>query len=313
MEVERAWADFELLRAPQIEQPASDLEYFCEACGAPKVFDGVDIDLPTCTECGLVDFAFVSDEPEWNGNGGGDEKLPDNSRVGAPVNTDHFSEAWGRTTYMTPQQGASYATKRLARIHTHTTMNHKDRALFHAYAELDRIGKMVLGLPDAVMYAVKIKYKAFNEAVLTRGAVRNGIKANCMFQACHEFGVSRTTHEIAEAFGIPARDISRTFDMYQEQNPETKVHVTTAADLVKRFFNEVQGIPEEDRGRLRMKIIARCKELENNVELMGRTPKAVACAVMASVLKNLVTRAALCKICDISLPTLTKIEALVKE
>ena len=196
----------------------------------------------------------------------------------------------------------------------HASMNHKDRALFHAYAELDRIGKGVLGLTDAVMYSAKIKYKAFNEAVLTRGAVRNGIKANCVFQACREAGVSRTTREIADAFEIPARDLSRTFDMYQEQVPETVVHVTTPADLIGRFFNEVRGISEAERGRIKMRIVSKCKSLEDKVELMGRTPKAIACAVMASVLKDVPgapSRAELCKICDISVPTLSKIEALL--
>ena len=196
----------------------------------------------------------------------------------------------------------------------HASMNHRDRALFHAYAELDRIGKGELGLTDAVMYSAKIKYKAFNEAVLTRGAVRNGIKANCVFQACREAGVARTTREIADAFEIPARDLSRTFDMYQEQVPETVVHVTTPADLVSRFFNDVQGVPDAERGRIKMKIISKCKSLEDKVELMGRTPKAIACAVMASVLKEVQgapSRAELCRICDISVPTLSKIEALL--
>ena len=65
-----------------------------------------------------------------------------------------------------------------------------------------------------------------------------------------------------------------------------------------------------------MRTIARCRELEDRVELMGRTPKAVACAVMATILKDVPgapDRQTLCKICDISLPTLSKIEALVKD
>ena len=272
----------------------------------------MEIDLPVCRDCGRVDDAYICEEPEWRS--GGDGETADPSRVGAPVNTDHFSAAWGQTTYMTVNRGASYSTRRLARINMHASMNHKDRALFHAYAELDRIGKGILGLTDAVMYSAKIKYKAFNEAVLTRGAVRNGIKANCVFQACREAGVSRTTQEIADAFGIPARDLSRTFDMYQEQVPETVVHVTTPADLISRFFNEVRGIQESERGRIKMRIISKCRSLEDKVELMGRTPKAVACAVMVSVLKEFSgasSRAELCKICDISLPTLSKIEALL--
>ena len=311
--VDRAWSDFFNSRGTDAPARGHTCEFLCESCGCPKIFEGNGIDLPTCTGCGRVDEAYICEEPEWR-SGGGDGETADPSRVGAPVNTDHFSAAWGQTTYMTVNRAASYATKRLARINMHASMNHKDRALFHAYAEMDRIGKGVLGLTDAVMYSAKIKYKAFNEAVLTRGAVRNGIKANCVFQACREAGVARTTQEIADAFEIPARDLSRTFDMYQEQVPETVVHVTTPADLIGRFFNEVRGIQESERGRIKMRIISKCRSLEDKVELMGRTPKAVACAVMASVLKDVPrapSRAELCKICDISLPTLSKIEALL--
>lgn len=312
----QVWADFDSLR----REPNSDqfqlrehADYLCESCGGRKQYDIFD-DLPVCIDCGRVDFEFVSDEPEWRSGADDSGTAVDKSRVGAPVNTDHFSAAWGNSTIMSVKNG-TYQEKRLAMINLHTSMNHKDRALFHAYQDLDRVGKQTLNLPDNVMYAAKIKYKAFNEAVLTRGAVRNGIKANCIFQACREFNVARTTKEIADAFGIPARDISRTFDMYQEQVPETEVHVTTAADLVPRFFNEIEGVPEAQRGRIKMKIVKACKDLEDCVELMGRTPKAVACAVMFVVLKDVgfaVDKAALCKICDVSVPTLGKIETIVR-
>jgi transcription initiation factor TFIIIB Brf1 subunit/transcription initiation factor TFIIB len=166
------------------------------------------------------------------------------------------------------------------------------------------------------MYQVKIKYKAFNEAVLTRGAVRNGIKANCVFQACREAGVSRTTQEIADAFGIPARDLARTFDMYQEQLPETEVHITTAADVIPRFFNDITCVPESQRGRIKMKIINVAKEMDECVELQGRTPKAVACAIIFVILKEMSMtpdKAELCRICGVSVPTLSKIEVLVRK
>jgi transcription initiation factor TFIIIB Brf1 subunit/transcription initiation factor TFIIB len=310
----QVWADLDSLRRTDdcLEiRPHAD--YTCEACGGPKQFDVYD-DLPVCIDCGRVDFEFVSDEPEWRSGGDADGPGGDPSRVGAPVNTDHFSAAWGNSTVMSVKNG-SYKQKRLAMINLHTSMNHKDRALFHAYQDLDKVGKQILNLPDCVMYSAKIKYKAFNEAVLTRGAVRNGIKANCIFQACREFNVARTTKEIADAFGIPARDISRTFDMYQEQVPETEVHVTTAADLVPRFFNEITCVPDAQKGRVKAKVINTCKDLAECVELMGRTPKAVACAVMFVVIKDSgfeIDKADLCKICGVSVPTLGKIESIVR-
>ena len=310
----QVWSDFDACRAAHnFEIKIRDhADYICEHCGGQRQYDVFD-DLPVCIDCGRVDYEFVCDEPEWRS--GGDDGKADPSRVGAPVNTDHFSAAWGSSTIMNVAKQSSYQQKRLAMINLHTSMNHKDRALFHAYQELDRVGKQILNLPDNVMYQAKIKYKAFNEAVLTRGAVRNGIKANCIFQACRESGVARTTREIADAFGIPARDLSRTFDMYQEQVPETEVHITTAADVIPRFFNDVTCVPDSQRGRIKMKIVKVCKELEECVELQGRTPKAVACAIMFSILKEsgfAPDKAELCRICGVSVPTLGKIETIVR-
>jgi len=308
MEIERAWADLESLRCSSDEVSTSNVEhYLCRFCGNPKTFDGVD--LPTCTECGVQDEAFISDEPEWRSGANMDECKGDPSRVGAPVNTDLFSAAWGMNMMISGKS-------KMARINMHSSMNHRDRALFHAYAEMDRIGKGILGLQENVMYSAKMKYRAFNEAVLTRGAVRNGIKANCIFQACREFGVSRTTKEIADAFDIPSRDISRTFDMYQEQNPETTVHVTQPSDLIPRFMNSVPGIQESERGRVKCKIVKVCKSLEECVELMGRTPKAIACAVIYIVLSELKlnpNKKEICRICEVSEPTLGKIEVIIKK
>ena len=79
-------------------------------------------------------------------------------------------------------------------------------------------------------------------------------------------------------------------------------------------MSEMTNIPITEKGRIKMAIIRKCKELEDNVDLMGRTPKAIACAVMTAVLKGVQgapTRSELCKICDISPPTLGKIETII--
>lgn len=308
--LDQAWAAVDILRRePEPCVHSERPEWECE-CGGLRVFniDG----LPTCRECGRTDYAFVSDEPEWRSGMDDDGHVADPSRVGAPANLDHFSADWNTGTIMTVRASSSGSMKRLARINFHTSMNHKDRSLFHSYADMDRVGKQILGLPDNVMYAAKTKYKNFSESTLTRGAVRVGVKANCIFQACKEFGVARTTQEIAAAFEIPVRDVARTTEIFLDQVPEAKVTVTTPSDLIARFWNAVTCVPEADRGRLKMKIVSACKQLEDSAGLQGRTPKAVACAVMWVFLKDKgMTKTDLCKICDVSVPTLTKLEAIV--
>lgn len=307
--LDHAWAAVDQLRAAEHVEVAGRPEWECE-CGGLKMFN--DDGLPTCCDCGRADLSYVSDEPEWRGGPDDDGTGVDPSRVGAPMNLDHFSASWNTGTIMTVRASSSGSMKRLARINFHTSMNHKDRSLFHSYADMDRVGKQILGLPDNVMYAAKIKYKNFSESTLTRGAVRVGVKANCIFQACKEFGVARTTQEIAAAFEIPVRDVARTTEIFLDQVPETRVTVTTPADLIARFWNSITCVPEAERGRVKMRIVAACKKLEDSAGLQGRTPKAVACAVMWVILKDRgITKAELCAICDVSVPTLTKLEAIV--
>ena len=267
--------------------------------------------LMTCVSCGRSDWAYVSDEPEWNSNADGEG--PDMCRVGAPVNTTLYSAAWGSGTIISTR-GASFADKRMSRINFHTSMNHRDRSLHHAYDDLDRIGKTVLNLPDAVMLQAKIMYRKFNDEKLTRGAVRVGIKANCILRACSDANVSRTTHEVAEAFGIPVRDISRTYDMFKEKVPEQASTMTKPSDLISRFFNEVTCVPEAERSRVRAKIVQTCRDQERNVRFMGKTPKGVASAVVYVSLVKMgyeVDKEEIRRICDVSMPTLNKLEKMV--
>ena len=305
------WASLEMARgAPPEETLKLRDPWECE-CGGPRCFN--DDNMPVCMECGRVDAIFISEEPEWRGGMDDNGAVSDPSRVGAPTNLDHFSQGWNTGTIMTVKHSGTYANKRLARINFHLSMNHKDRSLFHSYAEMDRIGKGVLELPDSIMYSAKIKYKHFSEETLTRGAVRVGVKANCIFQACKEAGLSRTTQEIAAAFNIPVRDMARTTETFLEQNPDQQVIVTTPADLIPRFFNSVKAVPESERGRTKCRMVDRCKALEECSHLQGRTPKAVAATVMYMMLGKTwgVTKQELAAICEVSVPTIMKLEALV--
>jgi transcription initiation factor TFIIIB Brf1 subunit/transcription initiation factor TFIIB len=236
---------------------------------------------------------------------GDDGEVSDPSRVGAPTNLDHFSAGWNLGCNMQVTKPTKMSV-----MNFFLSINHRDRSLYLAYQEMENVNRLHLGLPDNIMYSAKMKYKKFVEAVLCRGAVRAGIKANCIFQACKEAGVNRTSKEISDAFGIQERDISRTTDMYKEQNPDTEqVNMTMPKDLVARFFNNIE-VP--DKGRVKMKCIQTCLRLEESIKLQGRTPKAVACAVIYVVLGGTLSKKQVCEACDVSPPTLSKLEPIVR-
>ena len=310
------WADFEasLPKPTTIHVFHSD-EFVCK-CGGVKVFNSEN--LPTCTSCGIVDSVYVDQSPEWTSGVSEGGVSSDPSRCGnMAADLDLFSAAWGTGTVINTYRSSSYAMKRMARINFHASMNHKDRALFHAYQSIERAAN-VLELPSTIIKKAKVLYKKFNNETLTRGAVRTGIKANCVLFACKIDKFPRTTKEIADAFSIPTKDISRTSNMMTDSimsgpassgGPAVISKITRPADVVGRLLNEFGAID----GRTRMKCIKFCKSLETCIQLMSKTPNSIASAVILHILGEKTNRSEVCKKCNISAPTLVKMENIVKQ
>ncbi len=315
--MELIWQQFDLLRQQEEIQLVRECEYQCRHCGSFDKRPNEDL-IPTCLSCGVTDNEYISDEPEWRSGVDDDGTVSDPSRVGMPADTVLFSEAWGTGTKMDVGKFATGALKKMAKINFHMSMNHKDRSLFHAYEDIDKAAQ-VLELPSAIVRDAKILYRKFNGEKLTRGAVRVGIKANCIIWACKQAKVPRTTKQVADAFEIPTKDVSRTEDMFrevvEEEQNSINGHITFPSDILGRFFNTLTIIPENEKGRVKMKMISMCKTIQKSTKLMGKTPKGTASAIMFVILNELgykVDKQTICALCEVSLPTLNKLEPIVR-
>jgi transcription initiation factor TFIIB len=316
--MELIWQQLDILRPrEEFVQVKNDCQYQCKYCGSFDRRPNDDL-IPTCWDCGVTDPDFISDEPEWRSGVDDDGTVSDPSRVGMPVDTELFSEAWGMGTKMEVGRFASAAVKRMAKISFHSSMNHKDRSLYHAYEDINKAAQ-TLGLPQVIVRDAKILYRKFNAEKLTRGAVRVGIKANCILWACKLANVPRTTKQVADAFEIPTKDVSRTEDMFREVVEEEKVtingQITFPSDILGQFFNTLTVVPEREKGRVKMKMISMCKTIQKSTKLMGKTPKGTASAVMFVILNELgykIEKQAICTLCEVSLPTLNKLEPIVR-
>jgi len=315
--MELIWQQLDLLRPKEEVKLFKECEYRCKHCGSFDKRPNEDL-IPTCWECGVADTEYISDEPEWRSGVDDDGNVNDPSRVGMPADTVLFSEAWGTGTKMEVGKFASGALKKMAKINFHMSMNHKDRSLFHAYEDIDKAAQK-LELPSAIVRDAKILYRKFNGEKLTRGAVRVGIKANCIIWACKMAKVPRTTRQVADAFEIPTKDVSRTEDMFrevvEEENNSINGQITFPSDILGRFFNTLTVVPDGEKGRVKMKMISMCKTIQKSAKLMGKTPKGTASAVMFVILNELgykVDKQTICALCEVSLPTLNKLEPIVR-
>ena len=234
-ELATIWSDVDrLLRKPTLKKPINT--YTCNECNGTKVYSKEGI--PTCSECGLVDSMYIDESPEWTSGVSDDGKVKDPSRCNGPnANPELFSQEWGKGTIISTQNTTTYENKRMAKINFHQSMNHKDRALFHAYKSIDEACHT---LPDSVLKDAKMMYRKFNLEKLTRGAVRSGIKGNCVLYACRLSKIPRTTKEIADMFRINSKDISRTTQMFTETllGKTEKNYVTRPFDVMQRLLND---------------------------------------------------------------------------
>jgi transcription initiation factor TFIIIB Brf1 subunit/transcription initiation factor TFIIB len=160
-------------------------------------------------------------------------------------------------------------------------------------------------------------YKKFNGEKLTRGAVRTGVKANCVFMACKLAKIPRTTREIAEAFGITSNDISRTTDIFRNvflgsSAQEQQSHITRPIDVLPRLINDIE-IDFETKKKVRILCNKLARKLEPCVSLMSKTPTSIAAVIIHRILGDAVPKKDICTACKISVPTMNKIEVLVKE
>jgi transcription initiation factor TFIIB len=299
------WSDLDqLLNKQNEEKPVN--RNFCRECSGVKIITPEG--LPTCSDCGLVEDNFVDDTPEWTSGITDDGRVNDPSRCGNPnANPELFSQNWGKGTIISTQRSSTYENKRMAKINFHMSMNHKDRSLFHAYRDIDEACHT---LPDTVLKDAKMMYRKFNDEKLTRGAVRLGIKANCVLYACRLAQFPRTTKEIADMFGIQSKDISRTTQIFKDtiMGITEKNYVTKAYDVMQRLLNSFEVSREERYNCNKM-----CSATDDCVELMSKTPNSVASAIIYIVLSPGVTKADVCERCSVSVPTLNKIENIIKK
>jgi transcription initiation factor TFIIB len=299
------WTQLDSLLPKQTEEKPVNI-HICRECSGTKIISPEG--LPTCSECGLVDDRFIDDTAEWTSGMTDDGKVNDPARCGNPnPNPDLFSQNWGKGTVISTQRGSTYENKRMAKINFHMSMNHKDRSLFHAYKDIDEACHT---LPDSILKDAKMMYRKFNNEKLTRGAVRLGIKANCILYACKLAKFPRTTKEVADMFGIQSKDISRTTQIFQDAiaGKTEKNYVTKAFDVMNRLLNAFEVSRDE-----RLRCNKMCAATEDCVDLMSKTPNSVASAIIFMVLGKRVSKVEMCEKCSVSIPTLNKIESIIKK
>ena len=213
-------------------------EKICKHCNKEgTIYHDVKNGYELCKVCGLIYGKLIENTAEWRWYGSLDSKGLDPTRCGIPINPLLPKSSMG--TFI---GGNKYGS--LQRLHSWNAMPSDERSLWHVYEDINRKTQNS-DLVAKIIDESKVYYKMLSysdkkmKGVLTRGIVRESIKAACIFVACKNNGVPRSSSEIAKMFGIQTTDVTKGLKKFIEiemkKNLHINVSVTDSQDFIKRY------------------------------------------------------------------------------
>jgi transcription initiation factor TFIIB len=170
-----------------------------------------------CIDCGMV----ISDRPlesfsEWQkftyndliSTGGGGRGLP----MSLTIHDQGLSTRIGRENkdFTGERIFDSSMLSILHRMrtwdHRTQTRNSKDTSRKIAFGQLERLGQK-LALPDSVVEKAAYIYRKVQQKEITVGRTATGALAACVYIACREAAIPRTSNEVAEVSNIRRKEM----------------------------------------------------------------------------------------------------------
>jgi len=185
----------------------------------------------------------ILNTPEWRYYGANDTKSSDPTRCGMAVNLLLPEASLGSTI----KPGYYSKTMNHAkRMQDWNSMPYAERSLYNTYNELQEICTSN-NLNSIISQESKSLYKIIAEYKISRGNNRIGIKAACIYFACKNCNVPRSTKEISEMFNVDNVIVTKGCKKFQEIIHNTRTHknrinkdnIINYSDFIDRFCNKL--------------------------------------------------------------------------
>jgi transcription initiation factor TFIIIB Brf1 subunit/transcription initiation factor TFIIB len=160
-----------------------------------------------------------------------------------PVNTLLPESSVGSTVSF---KNNSASMNQIRRYQQWNGMPYKERSLYKVFTEITETCKRN-HIPNIIINEAKSLYTIISETKISRGANRKGIIAACVYFACKECNVPRSSKEIAEIFKLESTVMTKGCKKCQEiinmnkKNKSRVLHTDSIKpdDFIKRFCNKL--------------------------------------------------------------------------
>jgi len=194
-----------------------------------------------CKSCNST-VSNIIDSPEWRFYGSDDSKNCDPTRCGMAVNLLLPDSSVGTNINRGSNKSGMYQVKQ---YQNWTSMTYKERSRYKIFKDIESICNKN-NIPNIIITESKSLYKLVCETKISRGNNRKGIIAACVYFACKNCNVGRSSKEIAEMFNIKISVFTKGCKNFQNvlqlSKEKSRVDVSISIspfDFIDRFCNNL--------------------------------------------------------------------------
>ena len=279
-----------------------------------------DNDELTCNACG-THLGFLIDssaEYRWFGS---DDRSPDPTRVGNPMNPLLPESSLG--TRIMSRPGDNKAMRRIRQYHLWNIMPYRERTLWTVF-EMLQVRASNAGISTAIVEETKQLYAQVSPLCICRGQQKDALLAACLYESLKRHDTPRRPLDIATIFQIDVKLITRGVKQFsglleEHLHSAAPTHVSAPEKKLDtpstnfRHYLEPAIYKLETPRSLHGQIVEFAVHLGDTIDELGicpeTTPSSLAASALALTCEKLnleKTNADIAKVCSISLATLQK-------
>jgi len=262
-----------------------------------------------CKKCNNV-VSNIIDTPEWKNY---KDSNVNTTRCGMPTNVMLPQSSMGTTI----KNDYNFKMSRVTRYQQWNSMPYKERSLYKVYKDIEE--KCISGdLPLIISETAQSYYLTISETKISRGANRIGIIAACIYFACKECEVPRSTSELSCLFNIDNKIMTRGCKKFTEimrmstEGKRIQTHKSVNLhDFIDRFCHKL-SLSDGDKKHIN-NLSKLCEELNL---INDNTPPAMAsgCIFLYIRIHNMdIDKKNISEVCKISEVTINKCSKKLEE
>jgi transcription initiation factor TFIIB len=252
----------------------------------------------------------IIDTPEWKNY---KDSNTNTTRCGMPTNVMLPESSMGTTI----KNDYNFKMSRVNRYQQWNSMPYKERSLYKVYKDIE--DKCIAGdLPLVISETAQSYYLTISETKISRGSNRIGIIAACIYYACKECEVPRSTNELSSLFQIDNKIMTKGCKNFTEimrmskDRKRIQTHKSVNLhDFIDRFSHKLEL---SDKIQKHIRILSKlCEEL-NLVN--DNTPPAMAAGCIylyIRIVKIDIDKKQISEVCKISEVTINKCSKKLEE